>query len=297
MPRKTKLKGGATVISNDILKIDIANGQAVQTSPGSLVYMRGDIEKGEVNVGSMKMAFARSFGAENFFLTRYVGGPKGGTIALSLSIPGDIVQLVLKPNDKYRISKGCFLASTDNVNISATIQTKGLIEIGQEEGAILPLVSNDSDSDGIAWLGGFGSFEKHELKDESDVLVVDNGIFLACPNEMQYNIVKLGKSLWSSAMGGEGFGMEFRGPGVVYTQSKNFNEFIANINTTAAPRGVTSSMTDTMKQNTGEALGNAITGWMSSEGGKARSGGKSTHKKTAAPKKQTQYKKSSPRKK
>lgn len=268
MPRRKK--GGAVSIVNDLLKIELANGQSVNTSPGALVYMRGDIQKGQVNLGSIGSAFARSFGSQDFFLTKYSGGPNGGTVAFSLSFPGDIVQIVLKPNESYRISKGCFLACSDNVVVSATTQIKGIIGVGQDEGVILPLVTNKGDVDGVVWLGGFGSFERHDLRDASDTLVVDNGIFLACPNTMSYKLVQLGRSLWSSLAGGEGFGMEFRGPGVVYTQSKNFNEFLA-FTARQPSTGVAQSAVNAVQKNVGEGIGNAISSWMT-DGGKKRRG-------------------------
>ena len=224
-PRQKKIRGGA-VITKDTLIITLAPGQSIKTSPGAMIYMRGDINKGDVNVGPLSKAFGRMFSGENFFLTNYTSGAKGGTIALGLSFPGDIVQINLKPDESYRISKGCFLASTPNVEIAATVQAKGFISIGQEEGMVLPVVKCDKGTQGgIVWLGGYGSFERHELVDASDAITVDNGIFLACPNEMQYELVKLGKTLLSSFVGGEGIGMKFVGPGVVYTQSKNFNDF------------------------------------------------------------------------
>lgn len=79
MPPRRK-KGGAATIKKDILVMDLINNQAINTSPGALVYMRGDVLKGQVNVGSIGNAFARSFGSEDFFLTKYVGGPKGGAL-------------------------------------------------------------------------------------------------------------------------------------------------------------------------------------------------------------------------
>lgn len=260
--RRGTKKGGSALIQGDLLKIDLINEQGVLTSPGALVYMRGDIQKGEVHVGNIGKAFARSFGSQDFFLTRYIGGTNGGQIALSLSFPGDIVQILLQPNESYRISKGCFLASTDNIQLSAGAQWKGIIGIGQDEGVILPVATCTGPSAGALWLGGYGTFEKHELKDEMDVLTVDNGIFLACPNHMQYNIVQLGRSLWSSFAGGEGFGMEFRGPGVVYTQSKNFNDLMV-LMSKEAPKSVAQSAVNTVQENIGKNIGNAITDWMS----------------------------------
>lgn len=269
MRAKSK-KGGSALIQGDLLKITLTQGQGILTSPGALVYMRGAVEKGEVRVGSIGKAFARSFGNEDFFLTRYAGGVNGGTIALSLTFPGDIVQIILQPNESYRISKGCFLASTDNIQLSAGAQWKGLIGIGQDEGVILPVATCSGPDAGALWLGGYGSFEKHELKDEADVLTVDNGIFLACPNQMQYRIVQLGRSLWSSFAGGEGFGMEFRGPGIVYTQSKNFNDFMMQVSK-EPPKSIAQSAVSTAQSNIGKGIGNALTGWMS-DGGKKKKG-------------------------
>jgi len=50
-------------------------------------------------------------------------------------------------------------------------------------------------------------------------------MFLACHNTYQYNIERIGKSLFSSFLGDEGFGMKFEGPCVIYIQTKNINDF------------------------------------------------------------------------
>ena len=51
-------------------------------------------------------------------------------------------------------------------------------------------------------------------------------MFLACHNKQQYSIEKIGKSLFKSFFGGEGFGMKFTGPCTVFIQTKNINEFL-----------------------------------------------------------------------
>jgi uncharacterized protein (AIM24 family) len=65
-------------------------------------------------------------------------------------------------------------------------------------------------------------------------LLVDNGLFLACVRPAGnsgklYSIVKLGKTLISSLLGGEGLGMKFQGPATVYTQSHNLNDLAGMI--------------------------------------------------------------------
>ena len=176
-------------ISKDVLTVPLTEGQVIKTSPGSLIYMRGDVKKGEVKVDGLGKAFGRIFSGQSFFLTSYTGGPNGGSVALSLAFPGDIIQIDLQPNESYRISKGCFLAGTNNVEISATTQIKGIIGIGQEEGVILPVVKcKDGTGSGTVWLGGFGHFKMHQLKID-ETIIVDNGIFLACPNSFGLGVV------------------------------------------------------------------------------------------------------------
>ena len=269
MPPKSK-KGGAITIAGDILKVDLANGQSINTSPGSLVYMKGAIGKGEVNIGSLGTAFARSFTGQDFFLTKYTGGSTGGSIALSLPFPGDIVEIPLRENESYRLSKGCLLACTNNIKLTAATQIQGILGIGQGEGFFMPLATC-MNGNGRIWLGGFGKFEKHELKDASETMIVDNGIFLACSNNITPTIVQLGVSLWSTFAGGEGFGMEFKGPCIVYTQSKNFNDFLVQISR-EPPSSFGEGMNKKIQENVGEKVGDALTSWLtSSNKGGARS--------------------------
>ena len=47
---------------------------------------------------------------------------------------------------------------------------------------------------------------------------------------MNYTIESLGKNILGTLLGGEVFGMKFVGPGTIYIQSKNLNNFAADIN-------------------------------------------------------------------
>ena len=53
--------------------------------------------------------------------------------------------------------------------------------------------------------------KKIELKDKEEI-IIDNGYFLACNKKMDYTIEKLGKTMASTFLGGEGYGMKFIGP-------------------------------------------------------------------------------------
>ena len=193
--------------------------QKILSSPGSMIFLQGNIEKGEIKTGGIMKAFARAFGGEDFFITSYKGLEGGGKIAFSTDIPGDIVKIDIKKGEEYTISRSSFLCGTENIEISSKIVLRGLLV---DEGFIMPTIKAPN-GDASFWLSNYGTFEKIDLK-ENETILIDNGIFLAAPSQLKYTLVKLGKSFISSILGGEGLGMKFTGPGHIYIQSKNLND-------------------------------------------------------------------------
>lgn len=203
--------------------ISLKAGETVISSPSSLIYMKGDIEKGEIVIGkNVLSAFSRSFAGEDMFMTSYKGGQWGGDVAFSSDILGDVIKIQLKKDDEYTISRTSFLCGTENISISATVQPLDIRGIGSYEGFVLPKIK--AKSGGSVWLATFGSFERIDLA-QNEEIIIDNGVFLAAQSHMNYTLVRLGKTFTSSFLGGEGFGMKFVGPGTIYIQSKNLNNF------------------------------------------------------------------------
>lgn len=196
--------------------------QTILSSPGSMIFLQGNIEKGQIKTGGIMKAFARAFGGEDFFITSYKGVDNGGKIAFSTDIPGDIVKIDIKKGEEYTISRSSFLCGTENIEISSRIVLRGLFGLGTDEGFIMPTIKA-VDRDASFWLSNYGTFEKIILA-ENESIIIDNGIFLAAPSSLKYTLVKLGKSFISSILGGEGLGMKFIGPGHIYIQSKNLND-------------------------------------------------------------------------
>lgn len=205
--------------------IDLMAGESIKSSPGSLIYMRGDVEKGEVEVGGIGKAFARMLGGENFVITTYRGGAYGGAVAFGISLPGDIIYIDLGPQQEIIISRGSFLCCTPGLEITATTRMQGALGVGQGEGFVLPVIKAGAEG-GRVWLAAYGSFERIDLS-TNETAVLDNGTFLSCPTSLNYKVVKLGKTILSSLAGGEGLGMEFTGPASLYIQSKNINDLQA----------------------------------------------------------------------
>lgn len=245
---------------SNYVSVDIKEGESVLTSPGSLIYLRGDVEKGEIKLGGIGKAFARALAGEDLVLTSYTGGAKGGVIALGSALPGDVITFDIAPRQEVIISRGSLLCCTSNLEITATTRAQGILGIGQEEGFVLPVIKAN-DTGGQVWLSSYGSFERIDLAD-NETIIIDNGTFLACPKELNYEIVKLGKTLFSSAFGGEGFGMQFKGPTSMFIQSKNLNDFLAIV-------GNKTDMT-AAKVGVGATVASGLFNWHSEGGRKTR---------------------------
>jgi uncharacterized protein (AIM24 family) len=219
------------------LSVTLRQGQMVIGDGGSLAYVREGVKLGKLSANSgVKGAVGRLLAGQALLFNKYEGlsetmhDAAARTITFASSLPGEIIEISLSPGEEYTISRGGYLASSPNVKVTGTLNLRGILEIGQEEGFILPKIKCDSNSDGkgTLWIAGYGSIRRHDLT-SGQKLLVDNGLFFACNASTQYELTKLGKSWTSTILGGEGIGMKFVGPCTVYTQSHNLNDLAAKI--------------------------------------------------------------------
>ncbi len=256
---------------SNYLEIDLPPGVVIKSSPGSLVYLRGDVEKGVVELGGVGKAVARALGGQDLFITTYRGGPSGdGKVAFGSPLPGDIIKIYLAPREAIIVSRGSFLCCTADLEVTATTRLKGILGVGQEEGFVLPVVQA-GDAGGTVWLCAYGTFKRIDLA-TNEKIVLDNGAFLACPVTLHYQIVQLGKTMFSSLAGGEGLGMEFVGPAALYMQSKNVNEFLGYIGAHSK------SVRGGVKEGIGEGLFRGLFGSKQQGGEPTPTPGKKTSK-------------------
>ncbi len=275
---KTHIEGAP---GSNYLEVDLPPGFVIKSAPGSLVYLRGDVEKGTVELGGVGKALARAFGGQDLFITAYRGGQAAdGKVAFGSPLPGDIIRIDLSPQQAIVISRGSFLCCTADLEITATTRLKGIIGVGQGEGFVLPVVQA-GDVGGTVWLCAYGTFKRIDLA-ANEKIVLDNGTFLACPVTLQYQIVRLGKTLFSSLAGGEGFGMEFVGPAALYMQSKNVNEFLGYIG--ARSQSVSGGVKEGVGRGIGEGLFRGLFG-SNQQGGEHTADKKSKGKKSATSRK------------
>lgn len=206
------------VPGNAGLDIFLADGQEIIADKHAMVFMDADI-KYRVEMGGLKKAIARKLGGESAFLSYYTGTKPGGVQRLTLGMPiiGDVKVIQLQKDEKIVVSKGCFLAGTNNLKVSGAFNPKGILPFGTQEGAFLTLITSENGPSTL-WVNSYGNIEEHNLK-AGESIIVDNEHFLSCMYGIDFSIVRLGntKALF---FGGEGLAMKFTGPCKIMTQSK-----------------------------------------------------------------------------
>jgi uncharacterized protein (AIM24 family) len=211
---------------NQYLKIKLQYDDIIITQLGSLICMNSGVLKADIKFDGILHGFSKLLAGEPLYYQVYKGNNKNnGFIYIGSNFINSIIVIKIGYGEIYRLSRNSFLASTGNIKISFTFQMKGLFEIGQEEGFFLPIATCVGEDYGYIWLCAFGNLEKIIIP-KNDYLIIDNGMFLACNDKYQYEISKLGVSIFSSLFSGEGFGMKFLGPAEIFIQSKNINEFL-----------------------------------------------------------------------
>lgn len=208
-------------------------GETIKADGGTMMYMKGDVELDGVKSDGASSFFGRIFSGESAFLSLFKGGAKGGKVSFAGIMPGSMTSVNLKGNGaNIVVTRKGFVCCDEQVKVGGKTNLRGLIEIGQEEGFVLTRAYlPEGVTSGRVWISSFGTHERHVLAD-GEILKVNNGMFLA--SNITYTLEKAGKTLTSSLFSGEGFMMKFVGPGVVYTQSRNFNEFSRIIEQRAA---------------------------------------------------------------
>lgn len=295
-------------VGSAYVEFTLTEGQSIISTGGSLLYMKGNVSKGIIKLGKATSAIQRLFSGENLFLDVYTGTPSiqqsgglfgwltgnqpsppipnnsvstnstknGGTIAFGQCLPGDIMMITIEPGESYLLSKGVFLACTTNINVSAGFRVRGLVSIGQDEGAILPKAECVGQEPGYVWVGGYGTLRTEELQ-AGESLLLNNGMFLACNTKVSYTLTTLGKTLLSSFFGGEGMGMKFVGPCTVHIQSQNVKDLVRYMALQIAPpKSVNTFGAESVAS--GIALFDAL-GELATDGGKLKAKSKSNSKK------------------
>ncbi|KAL3954520.1 hypothetical protein ACCO45_010083 [Purpureocillium lilacinum] len=204
--------------TNAVLGVTLQPGAVVRSKSGAMIHMAGSIQlTGKVKF-SMKKLLTGSDMAESTY-----AGP--GRLALGPTLFGDIITLHLDGRQSWTIGKDAFLACTADVSKEAKAQGLSKALFSGEDLFVYRVAGQ-----GIIWLTSFGAVDRLDLQ-PGEQHIVDNGHLVAW--SCDYRIEKAGGGTMGSLKTGEGLVCRFTGPGSVYVQTRNRDEFQAFIRASA----------------------------------------------------------------
>lgn len=192
------------------LLVQLEGGETITIEAGAMSRMSTGLDMRARMLGGFLAALARKlFGGESFFVGEY-GGPQGGHIALSPSMPGSVRHRSVDGGEFY-LTAGSFLACSPGVILRTRFG--GLRALFSGEGAFLIVASGSGD----LWFNAYGAVVEREVLGE---LVVDTGHVVGWEAGLEYSIGGMG-GLKSTLLSGEGLTMKFRGTGTIWLQTRN----------------------------------------------------------------------------
>lgn len=197
-------------------RIELAAGETVKAESGAMVACSPTVDvESKMEGGFLGALSRRMLSGEKFFFQTLRASRGAGEVLLAPTVPGDIVVLELDGVNEYLVQKDGFLAGAEGVTIESKMQSLSRGLLGGEGFFILRMSGT-----GALILNSFGAIHKVELKPDQEY-IVDNSHLVAWTATTSYNIEKAAAGWIASFTSGEGLVCRFRGPGVVYIQSRN----------------------------------------------------------------------------
>jgi uncharacterized protein (TIGR00266 family) len=199
-----------------MVRVDLAAGETVKAESGAMVAAAPTIDVESKMEGGFLGALSRKMlTGEKFFFQTLRASRGAGEVLLAPTVPGDILILELDGVNEYMVQKDGFLAGAEGVKIESRMQSLSRGLLGGEGFFILKISGQ-----GPLILNSFGAIHKIELRPEEEY-IVDNSHLVAWTATTTYTIEKASAGWIASFTSGEGLVCRFRGPGVVYIQSRN----------------------------------------------------------------------------
>ncbi len=196
-----------------VARCSLAPGESLKAESGAMMATSHGIEVAAQMQGGLMKGLKRSvLGGESLFITTYTAPNEGGWVDCAANLPGDIA--VLPVNGALNLTRGSWLCSSPEVELDT--KWGGFKNIGGGEGGFLIHASGT----GTAVVSCYGAIEAVELA-EGQSFVLDSGHLVAFDPSVQYTTRKVTKGIAATLKSGEGFVMEFTGPGRVLTQTRN----------------------------------------------------------------------------
>lgn len=202
-----------------LAKLTMATGDSIRAEAGAMVSMSQGLEIETKAQGGFLKSLSRSvLGGESFFMNTFKSTHDNVELTLAPDLPGDIMVMELESRD-FIVQSGSYLASATSIEVDT--KWGGARTFFGGEGLFMLRCSGS----GTLIVSSYGAIHKVPLA-EGQVYNVDSGHIVAFDAHIPYNVRKVGS--WKSTIfGGEGFMVEFTGPGNLYLQSRSPQAFLS----------------------------------------------------------------------
>lgn len=204
-----------------VARIHLAPGEQVKAEAGAMaMHSFGVTIEAQMQGGLMGALKRGVAGGESLFVTTFTGHPQANTwVDVAANLPGDIWSTEVTPGRALVVTRGSWLASAATVDIDT--KWGGAKMFAGGEGAFVLHATGQ----GPVVLAAYGALDVHDLQ-EGQGFTVDSGHLVAYDDTISVQTRKAAGGMLSSMKSGEGFVMDFQGPGRVVTQSRNPNGLI-----------------------------------------------------------------------
>jgi uncharacterized protein (TIGR00266 family) len=188
-------------------------GEKMKAEAGAMMAHSIGVElEAKVQGGLMKGLKRSILGGESLFMTTWTAPEGGGWVDIAANLPGDLA--VLDVSGEMNVTQGGWLASS--IEIELDTKWGGFKNVFGDEGGFLVHCSGT----GKIVVACYGAIEQLELA-SGEKVVLDSGHLVAFDPSVEFITRKATKGIMQTLKSGEGFVMEFTGPGRIITQTRN----------------------------------------------------------------------------
>jgi uncharacterized protein (TIGR00266 family) len=206
-----------------VARCSLAGGESIKAESGAMMATSPGVAIEAQMQGGLMRGLKRSvLGGESLFISTFRAPQAGGWVDCAANLPGDVA--VLDVNEALNITKGAWLCSSPEIELDT--KWGGFKNIGGGEGGFLIHASGH----GKAVVSAYGAIETVELG-AGEQIVIDSGHLVAFDPSTDFTTRKATKGIAQTLKSGEGFVMEFTGPGRILTQSRNPSALITWLTT------------------------------------------------------------------
>lgn len=203
-----------------MVRVELAGGESIKAESGAMVASAPTIDvESKMEGGFLGALSRRILTGEKFFFQTLRASRGPGEALLAPTVPGDIVVIELDGVNEYMVQKDGFLAGAETVIIESKMQSLSRGLLGGEGFFVLKIGGK-----GTLFVNSFGAIHRVTLKPDQEY-IVDNSHLVAWSATTTYTVEKASTGWVASFTSGEGFVCRFRGPGVIYIQSRNPGSF------------------------------------------------------------------------